>query len=69
MKKVLSQKIEKTCVQCGKSFVTRRKNRQYCSASCKQKSYIERKTEPCFFIMVTMERKPGFFRRILNYIW
>jgi len=69
MKNETSEKIEKTCAHCGKTFETTSKKRKYCSASCKQKSYIERKTEPFIFIVVSVERKLGFFRRLLSYIW
>src|SRR5580700_2329362 len=36
---------EKTCLHCQEPFIPKRSDAQYCSASCKQLAYLNRKNE------------------------
>ncbi len=64
------EKIEKRCAYCGKSFLTQNRNRKYCSPSCKLKHDKQKLQEEAIIIVnFTFERKQGFLRRLLSYIW
>lgn len=62
------EKKDRVCENCGKPLGTGKK-RKYCSEKCKRESYRKRKNNLVVLLEVHLERKPGFFRRLINYIF
>lgn len=61
----------KICLRCAAWFEYKRCSKKYCSDSCKQIAYLERKSNKTELIKIqtTPEKKIGFIKRIINRIW
>lgn len=64
----------KDCKHCNEPFIAARKDKKYCSNSCKQKAYIKRHA----FVLFTpslntdlnnLQKKDGFIKRFLKLLW
>ncbi len=55
----------KRCLRCAAWFEYRRCSKKYCSDSCKQIAYLQRKTE----VERMPKKKVGFFKRIINWLF
>lgn len=56
----------KRCLRCASSFEYKRCSKKYCSDSCKQFAYMERKTKVKEAPIVP-EKERSFIKRILNW--
>jgi hypothetical protein len=64
-----------SCQNCKDPFITKRKDKKYCTNSCKQKAYIKRKiSKSCtqiswIKIKVVAVKKEGFLKRFFKRFW
>lgn len=56
----------KRCLRCAASFEYKRCSKKYCSDSCKQFAYLERKSMVVETPLV-LEREAGIIKRIINW--
>ena len=66
----------KRCLRCAAEFEYNRCTRKYCSTSCRQMEYMQRRkplqnetqTE-VIVIQLKTQKKVGFFKRLINWLW
>jgi hypothetical protein len=62
----------KRCLRCAASFEYTRCTKKYCSDSCKQIAYLERKsvdTTELGIVQLVPKQKTNLFKRIINWLW
>ena len=62
----------KRCLRCAAEFEYTRCTRKYCSKTCKQMDYMQRRDSlqtEVFVIQFQPEKKVGFFKRMINRLW
>ena len=61
----------KRCLRCAASFEYSRCTKKYCSDSCKQIAYIERKCADKTELgnVQSAPKKTNLFKRIINWLW
>lgn len=62
----------KRCLRCAASFEYTRCTKKYCSDSCKQIAYLERKSADkteLSIVQTAPKQKTTIFKRIINWLW
>lgn len=59
----------KACKHCKKPIPANRKNKIYCSHSCRQKAFVKRHASPKISIVINVENHKGWFAKLLSWIF